>query len=276
MILDADVRVLHEALLEQAVRGEKFVELAVDDVLDGLRRLALGLFLGDGLLLGHQLGVDLVPAHRHRRGGGDVQGDVLYQRLEVFVAEGVLLASPDLKQHADLGPGVDVRSHQPGAVHLELGVAGEQDVLADLGHLRGAQLLEVGARLSQFELGQFTGELQKLLVLGDEVGLAVDLNQHAGLGVGLDVVGDDALIGLSTGLLGGLDRSLRTEHVDGGLDVAIGLNKGFFAVHQACAGHAAKLRDEFCCYLCHNRFCLIIDLPPAGMAGREILGWRPD
>ena len=46
--------------------------------------------------------------------------------------------------------------------------------------------------------------VDEVVVAGDEVGLAVDLDEHADLAVGVDVGCDDALGGLALAALGGL------------------------------------------------------------------------
>jgi hypothetical protein len=65
------------------VVGVKLVHLAVDNLLNDVLGLALDLFSGDFALLGDQIGRDFVAAEVARVGGGDVQRDVLDERLEV-------------------------------------------------------------------------------------------------------------------------------------------------------------------------------------------------
>src|ERR1019366_2495691 len=72
---------------------------------------------------------------------------------------------------------------------------------------------------------QVAGELDELLVAGDEVGLAVDLHQHADLVAGVDVALDRPLAGLLTGALGGLGLSARAQDLDRLLQFAAGLGQ---------------------------------------------------
>ena len=66
-------------------------------------------------------------------------------------------------------------------------------------------------------------ELDELLVAGDEVGLAVDLDQHADPVAGVDVGLDDALARLLAGALGGLGLAAGAQQLDRLLDIAAGL-----------------------------------------------------
>src|SRR5437667_355680 len=78
------------------------------------------------------------------------------------------------------------------------------------------------------------------LALGDEVGLAVDLDQHANLrrvvGSGaMQVCLDDALAGRSPGSLGRLGDSLLAKDGVRLLEVALGLLERVLAVHHSRA-----------------------------------------
>ena len=76
----------------------------------------------------------------------------------------------------------------------------------------------------------------EVVVLGDEVGLAVDFDHEAGLGVGRDFGGDDALLGGAGGLLGGDGHAGFAQELDGGGLVAVGFDERLFALHHADAG----------------------------------------
>ena len=78
------------------------------------------------------------------------------------------------------------------AVALIAGKAANLDVLLDdedqslqgivnraVAHLAGHQGLNIGGVLVSNDLGQVLGEVNKLVVLGDEVGLGVDLNDNS-------------------------------------------------------------------------------------------------
>ncbi len=69
-------------------------------------------------------------------------------------------------------------------------------------------------------------QLLELVGARDEVGLAVDLDQHADAAAGVDVAGDEALAGVATGLLGGRRQALLAQQRDGLLEVAVGLRRG--------------------------------------------------
>ena len=72
-------------------------------------------------------------------------------------------------------------------------------------------------------LGDFVGEVAEVLVAADEIGLAVDLDEHAG--VVADVRGHGALGGDASGLLAGGGQALLAEDLGGLLHVAISLGQ---------------------------------------------------
>ena len=78
-------------------------------------------------------------------------------------------------------------------------------------------------------------------VAGDEVRVAVDLDEHADLGVGVDVGLDGALGGLATAELERLVAEAHAQQLDGLLDVAVGLAERLLAVHHARARAVAEL-----------------------------------
>ena len=89
--------------------------------------------------------------------------------------------------------------------------------------------------------GEVPDELLELLRARHEVGLAVDLDEHADAAARVDVAGDQALAGLPVGLLGrGGDAALAQEQ-DGLVDVPARLLQGALAVHEACARLLAQL-----------------------------------
>ena len=87
------------------------------------------------------------------------------------------------------------------------------------------------------------GEGDEVLVVGDEVGVAVDLDEHADLAVGVDVGLDGALGGLAAGELADLVAHLDAQDLDGLVDVAAGLLQGLLAVHHPRAGLLAQGLD---------------------------------
>ena len=94
----------------------------------------------------------------------------------------------------------------------------------------------------QRQLGDVADERLELLVLGDEIGLGVDLDDRA-LGA-LDGNADEALGGGAAGLLGGGGETLGAEPVDAGLHVAIVLHQRLAAIHHARAGALAQILGE--------------------------------
>src|SRR3954468_12237745 len=107
-------------------------------------------------------------------------------------------------------------------------------VLGHVGHLTGGDAQLLGADvLGDVLLGHparrragrdvqrdVTGERGEVVVLGDEVGVAVDLDQHADLAVGVDVGLHGALGGLAAAELGGAGDALLAQVRDGSVDVA--------------------------------------------------------
>jgi hypothetical protein len=77
------------------------------------------------------------------------------------------------------------------------------------------------------EPGDLDGEVAhqplELVRPGDEVRLAVDLDEDTHPAAGVDVAADEPFTGLSAGLLGGRREPALAEHRHGGLDVAVGL-----------------------------------------------------
>ena len=88
------------------------------------------------------------------------------------------------------------------------------------------------------------GERLEVLVAGDEVGLALDLDHRPDLVVGVDVGGDDALVGAAALALGGRGLPLDAQDLDRALDVAVGLGQRRLAVHhrRRRCGRAAPSR----------------------------------
>ena len=86
-------------------------------------------------------------------------------------------------------------------------------------------------------------ELLELVGPGDEVRLAVDLDQDADPAAGVDVARDEALAGLAARLLRGRGEPALAQDRDRLLEVAIGLDERVLAVHEAGAGALAQLLD---------------------------------
>src|SRR5215210_5719254 len=120
----------------------------------------------------------------------------------------------------------------------------EHPQLRLLGVLRDVLLGDVlrGRRRGDVQ-GDLARELREVLVAGHEVGVAVDLHQHADLAVGVHVRLDRALRGLATAHLEGLVAEADAQQLGGAIDVAAGLLQRLLAVHHAGAGAVAQLLD---------------------------------
>src|SRR3954469_389647 len=90
------------------------------------------------------------------------------------------------------------------------------------------------------------GERDEVLVGGDEVGVAVDLDERAELAVGVDVGLDRALGRLTAGELADLVAHLDPDDLDGLVHVAAGLGQRGLAVHHPRAGLVAESLDVGC------------------------------
>ena len=104
-----------------------------------------------------------------------------------------------------------------------------------------AQRLDVRAVL-QSKLGNVADELLEELVLGDEIGLRIDLDDRAASA--LDGDPDEPFGGGASGLLGGGGETLGAEPIDCGLHLALGFGKRLLAVHHAGAGALAQFLDS--------------------------------
>src|SRR5690606_20725133 len=87
-------------------------------------------------------------------------------------------------------------------------------------------------------------KLLEVHVAGDEVGLAVHLEQHADAVVRVDVAEHGTFGGDATGLLGRLREPLFAEVLDGLVEVAIDLDQGLFGVERARLRTLAERLDQ--------------------------------
>ena len=142
---------------------------------------------------------------------------------------------------------------------VEVRRAAQFELLADLGGQVGDDLLDrLVARLGGLErvdvgslglLGSchdLCGHRLELRVLGDEVGLRVQLDERAALGRH-QALGRCAFRALAD-VLGALDA----KHLDGLVEVAIGLDEGVLAVEHARAGHLPQTLDVGSGVVSHN------------------------
>src|SRR5690606_20650933 len=131
---------------------------------------------------------------------------------------------------------------RPGALHLPLALDHR------LGNIGAVHVLRLHGRDLHRDLPD---QLPEFLGLRDEVGLAVDLDEHADAPVTVDVGVDDALRGDAGRLLGRLRQALLPEVVDGLLHVATGGLEGALAVHHARLRPLAELFYHLARDLCH-------------------------
>ena len=174
------------------------------------------------------------------------------------------VGADELGHHADPAAGVDVRSDRAVGDRLVAREAPDGDVLLDradhllrlvrngfiaAGPLLVVQLIDRVGLAVQDGLRHFRGEIAKALGARDEVGLAVDLHQHAG--VVLYERGHRPLGGDSSGLLARGGQSLLAEDRAGLLHVAVRLDQRGLDVHHPGPGLLAQLLDHLCRNLCH-------------------------
>ena len=99
--------------------------------------------------------------------------------------------------------------------------------------------VEVGGLAVGDSLGDALDKVDKLLVLGDEVGLGVDFDDDAGA---VDDGGvSHTLGGYAAGLLLGGGEALLAQPLNGLVHVSISGGEGLFAVHHADAGHFTQI-----------------------------------
>src|SRR3954451_3722420 len=175
---------------------------------------------------------------RLRRGG---RAQVLDRLAAVLVLVHVLLLEQDdlLEPLAQLALG-DLGSHVLGLVGCLLLVDAQLGLLGLLGHV---PLGHVQRRRGGYVQRHVARELLEVLVAGHEVGLAVDLDEHADLARGVYVALDHALRRRALAALGRLGLPLHAQDLDGLVDVPAGLLEGLLAVHHAGARAVAQGLD---------------------------------
>src|SRR5919204_219073 len=140
-------------------------------------------------------------------------------------------------------------SRRRSLAHREAHEAPDDDVLARRRRELAAQLLDrlavvlVAVDVGLVEQHDLLGEGDEVVVLGHEVGVAVDLDEHADLAVGVDVALDGALAGLTARELADLAPHLDAQDLDGAIDVPFGLLQRRLAVHHPRARLLAQGGD---------------------------------
>src|SRR6478672_7593296 len=248
-LADRLLGVLGEGLLEQDVLLVEAVDATLDDAGKGGLGLALllGRGLGDAALVLDRLGGDLLAREDRGAEGRDVHRDV---------ATDGLVAALQGHEDTDLRGQVGARLVEVGddLLALEAGDPADLDLLADGRVGLVEQLLDgpaVPERALEERVGvggtgghglreDLVGEGDELLTLGDEVRLAVDLDQRAdavaGLG-GHEAVGGRAALTLRDAL-----EALDAQDLDGLGAVAVGLVEGLLDVHHSGTGRRVSSR----------------------------------
>src|SRR3954452_18720327 len=197
--------------------------------------------LGTGLLADGEAD-EALDDHVLARLGREVGTQLLDRLAVVLVAVDVLLVEEDDL----LVPALELALDDLGADVLRLvgrllledaGLA----VLVLLRHLVLGHVLR-GRRRRDVQR-EVLGEVDEVLVLGDEVGVALDLDEHADLAGGVHVGLDRALRRLATRELADLVAHLDPQDLLGLGGIAAGLGQGVLAVHHAGARLLAKGLD---------------------------------
>jgi hypothetical protein len=137
---------------------------------------------------------------------------------------------------------------------LDAGDAADNNLLAqngalfddDLGQrlavdLGGQQGLEIGSAGLDCNGQDLVGELDELVSLRDEVGLAVDFDHHANAAV--DLGSNQAFCGGAAFALGSALEALDADDFDGLLGVTVGFVKSLLDIHHAGARALAQSLD---------------------------------
>ena len=125
------------------------------------------------------------------------------------------------------------------------------------------------------------GEGDEVVVLGHEVGVAVDLDEHADLAVGVDVALDGALGGLAVGELAELVAHLDPEDLGGLVDVAPASSRARLQSIMPGAGLLAQGGDVLGADLgsCAHAFCSWVAFSVSGVGAgsreRARSAWAP-
>ncbi len=98
------------------------------------------------------------------------------------------------------------------------------------------------------------GEFPELLVLGHEVGLAVDSNENPLLVIVAGLRDDQAFGRFAVLSLGRYFLSFLAEQFDGLIEVVLGLFEGLFAIHHSGSGKIPKFTDIVARY---GRHCVL-------------------
>lgn len=248
-------------MFEEATLGVELGEFSFDDLFEDVGRLA-GTFhlLAEDVLFGlDEVGGDVLAVESGWSGGCDVKGEVLDDITEGIALSGVGLVGTDFDEDADLATHVDVGRDGTFTIDGEAFDATQLEVFAHLEDLGFDELVEGAFSLGKgegfFGVAGIAGgdgvedvlyEGLEVVVFGDEVGLAVDFDEDAGLGGFIDVSGDDAFLGFAVCLLHCFGLAFFAEELDGCFEVAVGFLEGVLALHHAHTGGFTEFFNERC------------------------------
>jgi hypothetical protein len=163
-----------------------------------------------------------------------------------------VVTADHVDHHADLRAAVNV-ARDP-ALGLDPREAPDRHVLADAAdhgaaHLvygrtvqrQGRQRRHIHRIVRGHQRGQIARERQKVLVLGDEIGLAVDLDDGTEPGVGGDVRRDHAFRGDAAPGFACLVSQAHAQNLLGLAGIAVGLGQRLLAFHHRRVGFLAQL-----------------------------------
>ena len=99
-------------------------------------------------------------------------------------------------------------------------------------------------------------ELDKCIVLCNEVSLCVDLDHSGGFTLAEDI--DNTLCRDTVCLLCGGGKTLLAEDLYSLVEIALSLGECLLALHHSAVGLCAELCNCFCCNCCHNDISFLL------------------
>src|SRR5688572_197229 len=256
-LLDGQLVVEHVGLAEQGDLCQVLVERAFNHLRRDFRRLArvLGACRLDLALAPDHIGGDIPFRQVLRPVEGEVHGEAFAELLGPLVID----------KHADFARAVQILREL--SFRLQPSKAPHRDVLADLLHQALALRFDPGPheverselcgifRVARGDdLCQPLGETEKVLVLGDEIRLAVELDERTDLAVGRLPDADDAFRGDAACGLARLGAALDAQQLLGLFQVAARFGQRLLALHHPEPGHLAQLFHQACTDLSHSNY----------------------
>ena len=182
--------------------------------------------------------------------GGDVHRDILAE---------LLVTANDVNENADFRAAMHVRNEL--ALGFDANETTRRHVFADLAnqrrtrgfdsaftHRQRRQRGNVGRVLAGHEFCAALRQSQELVILGDEVGFAVNFDDRTELAVGRNAHGNDAFRGNTRRGLGCLVTQLYTQNFFRLAQIAVSFGQGLLAFHHRRIGLCA----QFCHHACGN------------------------